>query len=88
MAQAHKHLVQALFGEDSYVPTSYAYDVTGWALPFLQAVSGGYTGQALSLTDAQSPVVGLVPAPETPSLDNPVGQICALFLPWLGGSWR
>ena len=33
MAQAQKHWIQAMLGEDSYVPFPYFYDVTAWSGP-------------------------------------------------------
>ncbi|MCW2991865.1 MAG: carboxypeptidase, partial [Solirubrobacterales bacterium] len=41
MAQAAKHWVQALLGEDPYVPFPYFYDVSGWSNPLLMGLRGG-----------------------------------------------
>ncbi len=35
MAQRQKHWVQAMLNEDTYAPTTYAYDVTAWSQPLL-----------------------------------------------------
>ena len=40
MAQAQKHWIQAMLGEDSYVPFPYFYDVTAWSGPLLYNVPG------------------------------------------------
>lgn len=44
MAQAQKHWVQAMLNETTYVPFTYFYDVTGWSMPLLANLDGGYTG--------------------------------------------
>ena len=44
MAQAQKHWIQAMMGEDSYVPFPYFYDVTAWSSPLLFNVAGGRSG--------------------------------------------
>jgi hypothetical protein len=41
-AQPQKHWIQALLGEDSYVPFPYFYDVSGWSNPLLMGLSGGF----------------------------------------------
>ena len=45
MAQPQKHWIQALLGEDSYVPFPYFYDVSGWSNPLLMGLSGGYAAR-------------------------------------------
>ena len=47
MAQPNKHWVQALLGQDSYVPFPYFYDVSGWSNPLLMGVDGGWTTAAI-----------------------------------------
>ena len=47
MAQAQKHWVQAMLGEDSYVPFPYFYDVTAWSLPLLANIDAGRSGVVL-----------------------------------------
>ena len=47
MAQAQKHWVQAMLGEDSYVPFPYFYDVTAWSGPLLNNLAGGRSGVVL-----------------------------------------
>lgn len=59
MAQAQKHWVQAMLGEDSYVPFPYFYDVTAWSGPLLNNIEGGRSGMVLhprSRLAAQQPV--------------------------------
>ncbi len=55
MAQAQKHWVQAMLGEDSYVPFPYFYDVTAWSLPMLYNVDGGRSGVVLAPTSRPAP---------------------------------
>lgn len=43
MDQPQKHWIQAMLGEDTYVPFAYFYDVSGWSMPLLQDVEGGST---------------------------------------------
>jgi hypothetical protein len=40
MAQSMKHWIQALLGEDPFVPYAYFYDVTGWSFSQLKGLSG------------------------------------------------
>jgi hypothetical protein len=47
MAQPDKHWVQALLGQDSYVPFPYFYDVSGWSNALLMGVDGGWTTTAI-----------------------------------------
>lgn len=48
MAQQQKHLIQALLGEDPYVPFPLFNDLTGWSSPLLENIPGGYSEQRLS----------------------------------------
>ncbi|WP_424534488.1 M14 family zinc carboxypeptidase [Sphaerisporangium viridialbum] len=48
MNQPQKHWIQALIGEDPYVPFPYFYDVSSWSNPLLMGVDTVYTGDALS----------------------------------------
>ncbi|WP_347351593.1 M14 family zinc carboxypeptidase [Intrasporangium sp.] len=48
MAQPQKHWIQALIGEDPYVPFPYFYDVSSWSNPLLMGVQTVYTGDRLS----------------------------------------
>ena len=41
MAQAQKHWVEAMLGEDAYVPFPYFYDVSAWSNPLLMGLHGG-----------------------------------------------
>ena len=49
MAQAQKHWIQALLGEDSYVPFPYFYDVSGWSNPLLMGLEGGFAAKKAKL---------------------------------------
>ncbi|WP_435209127.1 M14 family zinc carboxypeptidase [Micromonospora sp. bgisy143] len=44
MDQPQKHWIQAIMGEDPYVPFPYFYDVSSWSNPLLMGVSTLYTG--------------------------------------------
>ncbi|MFY9587603.1 MAG: M14 family zinc carboxypeptidase, partial [Actinomycetota bacterium] len=48
MTQPQKRWIQALLGEDSYVPFPYFYDVTSWSNPLLMNVSAGASGARMS----------------------------------------
>lgn len=45
MAQPQKHWIQAVLGEDSYVPFPYFYDVSGWSNPLLMGLTGGFAAR-------------------------------------------
>jgi hypothetical protein len=69
LAQAQKHWVQATLNEDTYVPFPYFYDVSGWSLPLLAGIQGGYTGRHL-----HTPVVR-VPTLHKPTTPRPHGRL-------------
>jgi hypothetical protein len=48
MDQPQKHWIQAIMGEDPYVPFPYFYDVSSWSNPLLMGIDAVYTGDALS----------------------------------------
>ncbi|MFI7032096.1 M14 family zinc carboxypeptidase [Microbispora rosea] len=48
MDQPQKHWIQAVMGEDPYVPFPYFYDVSSWSNPLLAGVDVISTGDALS----------------------------------------
>jgi hypothetical protein len=77
MAQQQKHWIQALLGEDTYVPFPYFYDVSGWSNPLLLNVRGGRSGAVLSPAAARVP---LLPAPPDPPLPANVPAV-AVFQP-------
>jgi hypothetical protein len=56
LGQAAKHWVQALLGEDPYVPFPYFYDVSGWSNPLLMGLSGGLLTAPLPEGTATVPV--------------------------------
>ncbi|GAB4106476.1 M14 family metallopeptidase [Micromonospora taraxaci] len=47
MDQPQKHWIQAVMGEDPYVPFPYFYDVSSWSNPLLMGVSALYTGDTV-----------------------------------------
>lgn len=67
MAQGQKHWVQAMLGEDSYVPFPYFYDVTAWSLPLLGDLDGGRSGRVLDLVTTPAPPVGEPQPPTGPT---------------------
>ncbi|MFL5843791.1 MAG: M14 family zinc carboxypeptidase [Solirubrobacteraceae bacterium] len=62
MAQAGKHWVQGLLGEDPYVPFPYFYDVSGWSNPLLMGLRGGLLTAPLPAGTALDPITA-APAP-------------------------
>ncbi|GGO02579.1 hypothetical protein GCM10010116_04990 [Microbispora rosea subsp. aerata] len=48
MNQPQKHWIQAVMGEDPYVPFPYFYDVSSWSNPLLAGVNAVSTGDTLS----------------------------------------
>ena len=48
MDQPQKHWIQALIGEDPYVPFPYFYDVSSWSNPLLMGVDAVSTGDSVS----------------------------------------
>ncbi|MEO3816729.1 M14 family zinc carboxypeptidase [Plantactinospora sp. B24E8] len=48
MEQPQKHWIQAVMGEDPYVPFPYFYDVSSWSNPLLMGVNTVYTGDKLA----------------------------------------
>jgi hypothetical protein len=61
LAQGLKHWVQTLLNEQTYVPSTFFYDVTAWSNPLLMGVQGGAVG------DAAAPA-GLAPVTTAPRL--------------------
>jgi len=47
MDQPQKHWIQAIMGEDPYVPFPYFYDVSSWSNPLLMGVDTIYTGDVV-----------------------------------------
>lgn len=71
MAQSMKHWIQALLGEDGYVPYAYFYDVAGWSFSELKGMSGdGYLMEAMpsgtSMSLIGAPDLGGAPAAPAP----------------------
>ncbi len=48
LEQPQKHWIQALIGEDPYVPFPYFYDVSSWSNPLLMGIETVYTGDKLT----------------------------------------
>ncbi|MBQ1020050.1 carboxypeptidase [Micromonospora sp. D93] len=47
MDQPQKHWIQAIMGEDPYVPFPYFYDVSSWSNPLLMGINTIYTGDSV-----------------------------------------
>ena len=63
MAQPQKHWIEALLGEESYVPFPYFYDVTAWSNPLL-----------MNLEDAGFSAAEVDPA-ASPVTEPPAGEV-------------
>lgn len=66
MAQAQKHLIQALLCEDTYVPFKYFYDMTGWSLPLVENLPGGYSSERLEFGAHIVAPVEIIKKPQIP----------------------
>jgi hypothetical protein len=65
MAQGQKHWIQAILGENPYLPYPYNYDVTQWSYPLTRGIAGsGFLKAPLppyvSLTEVTDPGYGTV----------------------------
>ncbi len=65
MAQGQKHWIQAVLGENPYLPYPYNYDVTTWSYPLTRGIAGsGFLKaplpQYVSLTEVNDPGYGTV----------------------------
>ena len=56
MAQSQKHWIQALLGEDPYVPFAYFYDVSGWSNVALMGLEAGVATDGRRRSCRSSPV--------------------------------
>lgn len=56
MAQTQKHWIQAMLGQDAFVPFPYFYDVSSWSNPLLMGLRGGWSERPL-------PAGAAIPAP-------------------------
>jgi Zinc carboxypeptidase len=82
MDQPQKHWIQAIMGEDPYVPFPYFYDVSSWSNPLLMGVPTVYTGDRLRpLADrVTGPDGGVVRQPGTRSYTYPLDSSAAAGL--------
>ena len=76
MAQAAKHWVEAMLGEDPYVPFPYFYDVSSWSNPLLMGLDGGVLEAPFSIPSGAATVVK----------DEPPSEPSAGGYAWPGGS--
>ncbi|MBO0828156.1 MAG: hypothetical protein J2P24_10290 [Streptosporangiales bacterium] len=99
MDQGQKHWIQAMLNENTYVPFPYFYDVSGWSMPLLANLDGGYTGtrigagdlrrlgpqQVPAMTTAKVPRIGLL----DPTAPGRSPSESAGWARWrLQGDWR
>jgi hypothetical protein len=83
MAQPQKHWIQALIGEDPYVPFPYFYDVSSWSNPLLSGIETVYTGDELApKADRVKRIDGGIasPAPDGGSYTYPLDSAAAAEL--------
>ena len=72
MDQGMKHWIQALLGENPFIPYDYYYDVVTWSYPLQRGLAGsGFLTQKLSpgiqmTRDPAAPTYGTVPAEASP----------------------
>jgi hypothetical protein len=71
MAQGQKHWIQAILGENPYLPYPYNYDVTTWSYPLTRGIAGsGFLKaplpQYVSLTEIADPGYGTVAGAGSP----------------------
>lgn len=71
MAQAAKHWVEALLGEDPYVPFPYFYDVSSWSNPLLMGLSGGALHAPVTVPPGAATEVAAGDTPAAPVSDAP-----------------
>ncbi len=72
MAQPQKHWIQAMMGEDSFVPFPYFYDTTAWSQPLLYNVEAGRSGAVLH---PRSVRLGTLPEPDETRSTRGIGRI-------------
>lgn len=87
MAQAMKHYIQAILGEDPFVPYAFFYDVAGWSFSQLKGMSGnGYLMEAMpsgvSMTEIGSPDFGTTPEAGRPFYAFNGDSSRALIMAW------
>jgi zinc carboxypeptidase len=66
LAQPQKHWIQAAMNEDSYVPISNAYGLTGFSLALESAADVGWSGEPLHPVASLAPPVADPGAPSAP----------------------
>jgi Zinc carboxypeptidase len=71
MAQGMKHWIQALLGENPYIPYDYYYDVVTWSYPLQRGLAGsGFLTKPLSpgiqMTEIHGTSYGTAPATSSP----------------------
>ena len=71
MSQGQKHWIQAILGEDPYLPYPYNYDVVEWSYPMTRGIAGsGFMTQpfppGVSVTEITDPAFGQVSGTGSP----------------------
>jgi hypothetical protein len=87
MAQGQKHWIQAILGENPYLPFPYNYDVTQWSYPMTRGIVGsGFLKSPLpeyvSLTEITDPNYGVVSSPGSAvyAFDTDASQAMGLLM--------
>jgi len=57
LAQTQKHWIEAMLGQDAYVPFPYFYDVSSWSNPLLMDLDGGWSERRIAAS-----AIGSAPA--------------------------
>ncbi|MDX6556628.1 MAG: hypothetical protein QOD86_2823, partial [Miltoncostaeaceae bacterium] len=68
LAQPAKHWVQAMLGQDAFVPFPYFYDVSSWSNPLLMGLAGGWSERPLP---ADAVALDAPASPAGPAADAP-----------------
>ncbi len=89
MAQRQKHWIQAAMNEDTYVPITRAYGLTGFSLALLSGAATGWSGAPVH-PDAK--LASPMPLPPAPTPPGPVPRIKIFevsggFYAWQGTRW-
>lgn len=75
MAQPQKHWIQAVLGEEPFVPFAYFYDVASWSYSLLRGLSGNGTLTKNLPSGVQMTHVSVPPPPAVPRTASPVYAI-------------
>ena len=87
MAQPQKHWIQAVLGEEPFVPFPYFYDVATWSYSLLRGLAGNGVLTQQHAVGRGDDARHVPPPPSVPRTASPVYAINgdsmqALGLPW------